>query len=141
MLDIREIMERIPQRPPFLLVDRVTELSANAINGYKNVTMNEPHFRGHFPGNPLMPGVLQLEALVQLSWLLYVGNEHRSTKPQKIDLCKVRKLKFRQPVRPGDCLQLNVTETESGDGFVTVLAKSQVEGNTTCEGLLTFKLW
>jgi 3-hydroxyacyl-[acyl-carrier-protein] dehydratase len=75
-LDINEIMNRIPHRYPFLLVDRITELvPGKSAKGYKNVTINEPFFQGHFPGHPVMPGVLILEALAQLGAAVVLGTE------------------------------------------------------------------
>jgi UDP-3-O-[3-hydroxymyristoyl] N-acetylglucosamine deacetylase/3-hydroxyacyl-[acyl-carrier-protein] dehydratase len=103
LMDITEIMRRLPHRPPFLLVDKILELSDKHVVGVKNVTMNEPFFVGHFPGAPVMPGVLQIEAMAQTGGILVLGTvpdpENYLTIFMKID-----KVKFKQQVKPGDTL-------------------------------------
>ena len=103
LMDITEIMRRLPHRPPFLLVDKILELSDKHVVGVKNVTMNEPFFVGHFPGAPVMPGVLQIEAMAQTGGILVLGTvpdpENYLTIFMKID-----KVKFKQQVNPGDTL-------------------------------------
>ena len=91
MLNTKDILHRTPYKSPMLFVDIVTELNFPEISGYKNVTMAEPHFEGHFPGNPIMPGVLQMEALAQLCWLLYVGNDDAPIKVSALDLVGAKK--------------------------------------------------
>lgn len=102
-MDIDDIMAKLPHRPPFLLVDRVIEMGDNHIVGLKNVTMNEPFFQGHFPGVPLMPGVLQIEAMAQVGGILALSQvedpENYLTYFMKID-----KVRFKQKVFPGDTL-------------------------------------
>ena len=106
MLDILEIMERLPHRYPFLLVDRVIEINEEKtkIVAYKNVTINEQFFNGHFPGHPIMPGVLVIEGLAQALGVLVMG-ELKDAVPYyaSIDNCK-----FKAPVRPGDKLVYEV---------------------------------
>ncbi len=107
MIGIKEIMELLPHRYPFLLVDRVIELEeGKRIVGIKNVTMNEPFFQGHFPGNPIMPGVLIVEAMAQVSGVLAFksGISGKATY-----FLSIEKAKFRKPVVPGDQLRLEVT--------------------------------
>ena len=138
MLNTRDILHRTPHRSPIFFVDVVTELKFPEISGYKNVTMNEPHFEGHFPGNPIMPGVLQMEALTQLCWLLYVGNENAPIKVTALDLVGAKKFKFRTQVVPGDRLDLYAEEIERNDNNVTLSVRASVGENTACEGILTF---
>ena len=108
MFSIREIMELLPHRFPFLLVDRIVEWEpGKRIVGIKNVTINEPFFQGHFPGHPIMPGVLIIEAVAQAGGILALkamGGEKRIAYFAGIDNCK-----FRRPVVPGDQLRLEVT--------------------------------
>ena len=108
MFSIQEIMELLPHRYPFLLVDRIVEWEpGKRIVGIKNVTINEPFFQGHFPGHPIMPGVLIVEAVAQAGGILALkamGGERRIAYFAGIDNCK-----FRRPVVPGDQLRLEVT--------------------------------
>lgn len=101
LIDVKGIMERLPHRPPFLLVDRILSLTKTEVIGVKNVTMNEPFFVGHFPGSPVMPGVLLIEAMAQVGGILILGTvedpENYLTYFMKID-----KVKFKQMVVPGD---------------------------------------
>ena len=108
MFSIQEIMELLPHRYPFLLVDRIVEWDpGKRIVGIKNVTINEPFFQGHFPGHPIMPGVLIIEAVAPAGGILALkamGGEKRIAYFAGIDNCK-----FRRPVVPGDQLRLEVT--------------------------------
>ncbi|NLJ86349.1 MAG: 3-hydroxyacyl-ACP dehydratase FabZ [Firmicutes bacterium] len=108
MLDIMAIQDRLPHRYPFLMVDRVLELEpGKRAVALKNVTINEPHFTGHYPGRPIMPGVLIIEALAQVGGLaVLVADDDSSTKVPL--LAGVDKARFRRPVVPGDQLRLEV---------------------------------
>ena len=103
LMDITQIMKIIPHRPPFLLVDKIFELSETHVIGMKNVTMNEPFFQGHFPGAPIMPGVLQIEAMTQAGGVLLL-----STVPDPDNyltlFMKIDNARFKRPVYPGDTL-------------------------------------
>jgi len=107
MIDIREIQNTLPHRYPFLLVDRILELDKGTkAVGIKNVTVNEPFFMGHFPGNPIMPGVLIVEALAQLAGLLAFLS---GVQGDAVYFMSIEKAKFRKPVVPGDQLRLEIT--------------------------------
>ena len=107
MIDIREIQNVLPHRYPFLLVDRILELQKETkAVGIKNVTVNEPFFMGHFPGNPIMPGVLIVEALAQLAGLLAFLS---GVQGDAVYFMSIEKAKFRKPVVPGDQLRLEIT--------------------------------
>jgi 3-hydroxyacyl-[acyl-carrier-protein] dehydratase len=102
-MDIFEVMKVLKHRYPFLLVDRVVECDAEHATGYKNVTINEPFFQGHFPGEPVMPGVLILEAMGQVGSIMATAQtDKESIKNQIVFLTGIDKAKFRKPVRPGD---------------------------------------
>lgn len=106
MIDIREILSILPHRYPFLLVDMVTELEPGArAVGIKNVTINEPFFQGHFPDNPVMPGVLIVEALAQVGGILAFRS---GVEGKSVYFMSIEKVKFRKPVLPGDHLRLEV---------------------------------
>ena len=103
LMDVNQIMKILPHRPPFLLVDKILELSDKHVIGVKNVTMNEPYFEGHFPGEPVMPGVLQIEAMAQAGGVL-VLNTVPDPENYLTFFMKMDKVKFKRPVHPGDTL-------------------------------------
>ncbi len=108
-IDVEEIMRRIPHRPPFLLIDAAEDFVANqSITGVKNVTMTEPYFAGHFPGAPVMPGVLIIEALAQTGGLLMSKSWDVDPEGKIILFMSVDNCRFRHPVRPGDVLRAEV---------------------------------
>ena len=108
--DIREIMELLPHRYPFLLVDRIVELvPGEKIVGLKNVTINEPFFQGHFPGAPIMPGVLIVEAMAQTGGLLAIASTPEDQRGRLIYFMGIDKVRFRKPVVPGDQLTMEMT--------------------------------
>mgnify|MGYP003940854029 CR=1 FL=1 len=136
---IREIMDTLPHRYPFILVDRVTELiQGKRIKGYKNVTINEPFFQGHFPGDPIMPGVLQLEALAQLGVLLL------STVPQGQGKLAVfagmENVRFRRMVTPGDRFDMECILTKLRPPIGKMSCKAYVDGELTIEADITCSL-
>lgn len=124
MMDSREIQNYLPHRFPFLLVDRITEIEKKVkAVGLKNVTINEPFFQGHFPDNPIMPGVLIVEAMAQVAAILAF---YSGVKGDSVYFMSVEKAKFRKPVVPGDQLTLNIKVSQtrnnvwkfSGEAFV-----------------------
>jgi 3-hydroxyacyl-[acyl-carrier-protein] dehydratase len=137
MIDIHGIMDHLPHRYPFLLVDRILEISENRVVGLKNVTINEPFFQGHFPGEPVMPGVLVLESMGQVAGMMIAARPGTS-EAQLLILTTLEDVKFRRPVRPGDQL---VTEAEllrlrGRMGKVKAVAK--VDGELAAEGVFGF---
>ena len=109
MMDQQQIQAVLPHRYPFLLVDRVVEIvPGQRLTAYKNVTINEPFFDGHFPGHPVMPGVLILESLAQAAALLSYRSLGVASSEKVTYLMAIDKAKFRKPVVPGDCLRLDV---------------------------------
>jgi beta-hydroxyacyl-ACP dehydratase FabZ len=135
MNDITEIMSVMPHRYPFLLIDRVLEMDETSIRAVKNVTFNEPHFQGHFPGTPVMPGVLVVEAMAQAGgFLLFSQVEDREDKLiyfTGIDCCR-----FRKPVAPGDQVIFEVEVVARKRSFAKIRGKALVDGEVVCEAEL-----
>ena len=105
-MDINEIMEIIPHRYPFLLVDKIVEFEPKKrIVGVKNVTMNEPFFQGHFPGHPIFPGALLIEAMAQVGCILMFKSFNISPKEYVVYFMGIDRARFRKPVRPGDTVK------------------------------------
>ena len=133
-LDISKVMELLPHRYPFLLVDRVVELErGKSLSAIKNVTINEPFFQGHFPGQPIMPGVLILEALAQATGLLAfteMGEQHKSKLYLLVGIDKVR---FRDQVVPGDQLRLNISLKRNIRGIGMYSCEATVDGEIVAE--------
>ena len=126
MLDIRAIERILPHRYPFLLVDRVDEVGPDRIVARKLVTRNEPHFNGHFPGHPVMPGVLIIEALAQAGALLAAQLVNFSPETHVIYFMAIDKAKFRKPVVPGDVLTLEVTPLRKGGAIWKLRGEAKV---------------
>lgn len=126
-LDIGRVMERLPHRYPFLLVDRVLECEpGRRLRGLKNVSINEPFFQGHFPGKPVMPGVLIIEALAQATCLLAVETEEGED-GEIFLLAGVDKARFKRPVLPGDQLLLETTLLKRRRGIWVFDARALVD--------------
>ena len=130
VMDVKEIREYLPHRYPFLLVDRVTELNlGESIVAYKNVTINEPYFNGHFPDHPVMPGVLIIEAMAQAAGIL--GFKTMDKTPQDGSIYYFvgsDKLRFKRPVVPGDKLQLEASIRSEKRGIWKFECSASVDG-------------
>lgn len=134
MMDIADILDRLPHRYPFLLVDRVIEAEeGKSIVAIKNVTINEPFFPGHFPTRPIMPGVLQIEALAQAACLLCSIDEYELLKERGVVLAGVDKVKFKRPVVPGDQARLEVEMTARRGPLRKFKGQVTVDGNLCTE--------
>jgi 3-hydroxyacyl-[acyl-carrier-protein] dehydratase len=138
-MDVQAIMRRIPHRYPMLLVDRILEVEpGRRIVGLKNVTINEPFFQGHFPGHPIMPGVMVVEAMVQVGGVLasfVPGSEGQTAFFAAIDRCR-----FRRPVRPGDTLITEVIVVRLRTRIGQMQATARVDGTVVAEGLFTYSM-
>ncbi|MGD8818232.1 MAG: 3-hydroxyacyl-ACP dehydratase FabZ [Acidobacteriota bacterium] len=135
-LDIRRIQEVLPHRYPFLLIDRIIEVEPRQrIVGIKNVTMNEPFFQGHFPGNPVMPGVLILEAMGQAAAVLFL-DEMDELKGRFVYFAGADKVRFRRPVVPGDQLRCEIEVLRVRSKSCQVFARATVDGELAAEATL-----
>ena len=140
-LDVRSILDIIPHRYPFVMIDRVVEIKgAEELVAIKNVTFNEPYFNGHFPGNPVMPGVLQLEAMAQAAGVLVVRWNNWVSKPAV--LMSADKVKFRKPVRPGDQMRIHAKLTKVRNGKVAMAEVScSVDGQVVSSAELMITIF
>lgn len=134
--DIHLIQRIIPHRYPFLLVDKVVDIDGyQSARGIKNVTMNEPHFQGHFPGDPIMPGVTIVEAMAQTAAIMVGTTLNMADKNMKVYFMAIDKCKFRRMVVPGDVLEMKLTTTRGKPGgkvwkFAGI---AEVAGEMACE--------
>lgn len=140
MFDIKRILDLLPHRYPFLLVDRVLELApGERIRAYKNLTFNEPFFQGHFPGTPVMPGVLIVEAMAQTGVLLVAQSlsDGESLKDRLCLFTGIEKARFRKPVVPGDRLELECFNLHRKLQLWKMDARAYVDGKLVSEACLT----
>lgn len=136
-LDLADIKRLLPHRYPFLLVDRILELEiGKRVVGLKNVTLNEPFFPGHFPNNPIMPGVLIIEAMAQVGGILALLSTPDLQEEAAIYLMGVDKMRFRKPVIPGDQLIMELTTIRGGRKFYKMAGKAFVNQTLVAEGEL-----
>ena len=133
-IDIQRIMEMIPHRYPILLVDRILELNpGESAVSLKNVTMNEPHFMGHFPGFPVMPGVLIIEAMAQTAAIVVVETLGADAEGKVVYFMSIEGAKFRKPVTPGDSVHIHVDKIQSRGPVWKFSGKAMVDGKVCAE--------
>lgn len=138
ILEASEILKILPHRYPFMLVDRIIEhdLEKGRIVGLKNLTFNELFFQGHFPGNPVMPGVLQMEAMAQVAGVML--NSRKGNEGKVAYFMSMNNVKFRRTVIPGDQLRIEIEAVRLRTRMATVKGKAFVDGEVVSEGELTF---
>lgn len=137
-LDIDLVQRMLPHRYPFLMVDRVTRIAGSRMTAIKNVTANEPYFQGHFPGHPIMPGVLQLEAIAQVAGILMMRQAENAGKLAYF--MSAESVKWRKPVRPGDTLVIEIELTKARSKIGRAKGTCLVDGEVVSEAEVTFML-
>jgi len=137
-LDIMQVMKILPHRHPFLMVDKVIKIEGTKITGVKNVSIGEFYFEGHFPGHPIMPGVLQLEAMAQVAGILMMRQAEGSRKLAYF--MSAENVKWRKPVRPGDCLHIEIEITKIRGKIGKAKGQCRVDGDVVSEAEVTFML-
>jgi 3-hydroxyacyl-[acyl-carrier-protein] dehydratase len=136
-LDIQEILSFLPHRYPFLLIDRIVEFErTKRLVAIKNVTINEPYFQGHFPGYPIMPGVLVVEAMAQAGGIIMLA-EIPDRDKRLVVFTGIERAKFRQPVTPGDQLRIEVEVLSFRTRAGRIEGKAWVDGKLACQATLT----
>lgn len=139
-MDIRQILEVMPHRFPLLLVDRILEMEeGKRIVGIKNVTINEPYFAGHFPGHPIMPGVMIIEAMGQVGGLLLMSSVERP-QDKVVYFMGLDKVKFRRPVHPGDQLRCELEMVSLKSRTCKMRGEAFVDGQLVAEAEMTAKI-
>lgn len=136
--DILEILKLLPHRYPFLMVDKIIDIDGDISGiGVKNVTINEPHFQGHFPDNPVMPGVLLIEAMAQTAGVLVIKDRQKGAEPadgpSTVYFMMIDKGRFRQPVVPGDTVYFHVTQLKKRSNIWKYKGEAKVDGKTVAE--------
>jgi UDP-3-O-[3-hydroxymyristoyl] N-acetylglucosamine deacetylase / 3-hydroxyacyl-[acyl-carrier-protein] dehydratase len=137
-LDTNQVMSILPHRFPFLMVDRVTRIEGNKVTGIKNVSINEPYFQGHFPNHPIMPGVLQLEAIAQVAGILTLRQAENLGKLAYF--ISAESVKWRKPVRPGDTLVITVELIKARGKIGRAKGVCRVNDEVVSEAEVTFML-
>ena len=132
--DIAKVMQALPHRYPFLMVDRIRDIDGDDFGiGIKNVTYNEPHFQGHFPGHPVMPGVLLIEGMAQTAGALCVLAQGLSGPPKLVYFMTIDNAKFRKPVLPGDTVEYHVRKIRRRSNIWKFAAEAKVAGVKVAE--------
>jgi 3-hydroxyacyl-[acyl-carrier-protein] dehydratase len=140
-LDAEVIHRLIPHRYPFLMIDRVVEIFADtSAIGIKNVTVNEPFFQGHFPGHPIMPGVLIVEAMAQTAAALVVASVGPDAQGKLVYFMTIERARFRRPVVPGDQLRIKVIKQQRKLGVWKFDGLASVDGKTAAEAVISAKI-
>lgn len=136
-LDVKQIMDMIPHRPPFLMIDEVVDVvrDVSAV-GIKNVTGDEDYFAGHFPGHPIMPGVLIIEAMAQTAAVMVIDSVGKGL-GSLVYFMSVEQARFRRPVGPGDCLRLHVEKLHSRGRVWKFKGEARVKGELMAEAVFT----
>jgi beta-hydroxyacyl-ACP dehydratase FabZ len=134
--DIRQIMDKIPHRYPFLLIDRVESIEGNKLVAIKNVTINEPFFNGHFPGFPIMPGVLIVEAMAQAGGFLALQSQGAELGDRKVFFMTIDSARFRKPVVPGDQVRFEIEIEQRRGSIWRIFGKAFVAGTLVCDATL-----
>src|SRR5213595_3760203 len=133
-IDIQRIMEMIPHRHPFLMIDKIVDAVANVrATGIKNVSINEHYFQGHFPSEPVMPGVLIIEAMAQTAAVLVVATFGSESEGKLVYFMSIDGVRFRRPVLPGDRLELHVKKAQSRGNVWKFAGKAIVDGKVAAE--------
>jgi 3-hydroxyacyl-[acyl-carrier-protein] dehydratase len=133
--DIAVLLKSLPHRYPFLMVDRIIKINGDeSAIGIKNVTANEPQFLGHFPGNPVFPGVLLIEGMAQTAGAICILSQMDGTKPSTVFFMTIDKAKFRKPVVPGDTVEYHVTKMARRKNMWWYRGEAMVAGQLVAEG-------
>jgi 3-hydroxyacyl-[acyl-carrier-protein] dehydratase len=133
--DIQRLLALLPHRYPMMLIDRIVDARGDEYGvGIKNVSFNEPHFQGHFPERPIMPGVLLIEGMAQTAGALCVASRAAGAKPSVVYLMTIDKVKFRKPVVPGDQVHYHMTRIAKRRNMWWFQGEAKVEGALVCEG-------
>ena len=139
--DIMKIMELLPHRYPFLMIDRIIDIDAdNSATGIKAVTINEPHFQGHFPDQPVMPGVLLIEAMAQTAGAICVNADKNTNAPSLVYFMTIDRAKFRKPVVPADVVKIHVKKIKQRRNIWKFAAEAVVDGNKVAEAEISAML-
>lgn len=138
VIDTKGVMRLIPHRYPFLMIDRLVDVvPGESVTGVKNVTINEPFFQGHFPGKPVMPGVLIIEALAQTAGALVMHSQGAESEGRLVYFMSIENARFRKPVLPGDILYLHTVKQHSRNNIWKFSGEAKVNGEVVAEAVFT----